>query len=74
MHRFIIPDIHLYGRTELALQALIIVQTIIHHSSKVFTTGQARAYNILHAWAADKRLTRPFSITSITGTNYCTDA
>ena len=35
-------DIHLYGRTGLVLRALIIVQTIIHHHSKVFTTGQAR--------------------------------
>ena len=39
-HRFIIPEIHLYGRTQLALQALITVQTIIHHHSMVFTTGQ----------------------------------
>ena len=33
---------------KLALQTLIIiiVQTIIHHCSKIFTTGQARAYNI----------------------------
>ena len=36
------PYMHLYGRTKLVLQALIIVQTIIHHHSKVFTTGQAR--------------------------------
>ena len=31
-----------YGKTQIGLQELIIVQTIIHHCSKVFTTGQAR--------------------------------
>ena len=31
----------------LVLQALIIVQTTIHHHSKVFTTGQARI-NLKH--------------------------
>ena len=31
-----------YGRILLALQVLIIAQTIIHYHSKVFTTGQAR--------------------------------
>ena len=31
--------IHLYGRTQLVLQALTIVQTIIHHCSNVITTG-----------------------------------
>ena len=35
-------DTQIYGRTDLALQALIIVQTIIHRCSKVSTTGQAR--------------------------------
>ena len=57
--------IHLYGRTELALQALIIVRTIMHHCSKVFTTGQTRAYNILAVWATAERLTRYFAIASI---------
>ena len=34
--------VYLYRRMQLALQALNIVQTVIHHHSKVFTTGQAR--------------------------------
>ena len=37
-----IPGIYLYSRTLLALQALIIVQTIIYHHGKDFTTDQIR--------------------------------
>ena len=64
--------LHLYDRMELVLQALIIVQTIIYHCSKVFTTDQTREQNLLGAWAADTRLTRSFAMASITGANYCT--
>ena len=39
----LLSQAYLYGRILLALQVLIIiVQTIIHYHSKVFTTGQAR--------------------------------
>ena len=38
----LLSQAYLYVVEQLALQALIIVQTIIHHCSKAFTTGQAR--------------------------------
>ena len=42
--RFIIQNIHLYGRTYIAslTGTMIIVQINIHHHSKLFTTGRAR--------------------------------
>ena len=38
----LLSQAYLYGRTQLALQLLIIVRTIIHYHSKIFTTGHAR--------------------------------
>ena len=38
----ILSQAYLNGRMWLVLQVLIIVQTIIHCRSKLFTTGQAR--------------------------------
>ena len=40
--RFIIPNMHLYENVASVTGTMIIVQTNIHHRSKLFTTGQAR--------------------------------